>query len=154
MFKGKLIAIYITESAALPMQEVHQVRAQPGAGLEGDRYFNQQGSFSKPNQPDREVTLIEFEAIQALKEEEGIELAPGDARRNLVTQDVPLNHLVGKEFRVGEVLLKGIRLCEPCGHLAKLTHPEVRPALIHRGGLRAQVLSSGVIQAGDPITIV
>lgn len=154
MFKGKLIAIYITESAALPMQEVHQVRAQPGAGLEGDRYFNQQGSFSKPNQPDREVTLIEFEAIQALKEEEGIELAPGDARRNLVTQDVPLNHLVGKEFRVGEVLLKGIRLCEPCGHLAKLTHPEVRPALIHRGGLRAQVLSGGVIQAGDPITIV
>lgn len=153
MFKGKLIAIYITESAALPMQEVHQVRAQPGAGLEGDRYFNQQGSFSKPNQPDREVTLIEFEAIQALKEEEGIELAPGDARRNLVTQDVPLNHLVGKEFRVGEVLLKGIRLCEPCGHLAKLTHPEVRPALIHRGGLRAQVLSGGVIQAGDPITI-
>lgn len=153
MFKGKLIAIYITKSAALPMQEVHQVRAQPGAGLEGDRYFNQQGSFSKPNQPDREVTLIEFEAIQALKEEEGIELAPGDARRNLVTQDVPLNHLVGKEFRVGEVLLKGIRLCEPCGHLAKLTHPEVRPALIHRGGLRAQVLRGGVIQAGDPITI-
>lgn len=154
MFKGKLIAIYITESAALPMQEVHHVRAQPGAGLEGDRYFNQQGSFSKPNQPDREVTLIEFEAIQALKEEEGIELAPGDARRNLVTQDVPLNHLVGKEFRVGEVLLKGIRLCEPCGHLAKLTRPEVMPALIHRGGLRAQVLSGGVIQAGDPITIV
>lgn len=153
MFKGKLIAIYITESAALPMQEVHQVRAKPGAGLEGDRYFNQQGSFSKPNQPDREVTLIEFEAIQALKEEEGIELAPGDARRNLVTQDVPLNHLVGKEFRVGEVLLKGIRLCEPCGHLAKLTRPEVTPALIHRGGLRAQVLSGGVIQAGDPITI-
>lgn len=153
MFKGKLLAIYITKSAALPMQEVHQVRAQAGAGLEGDRYFSQQGTFSKPDHPDREVTLIEVEAIQALKVEEGIELGPGDARRNLVTQDVPLNHLVGKKFLVGEVLLKGIRLCEPCGHLAKLTRPEVSPALIHRGGLRAQILSGGVIQPGDPITL-
>ncbi len=154
MFKGKLLAIYITASAAQPMQEVQQIRAIPG----GDRYCNRKGTYSKSHHPDREVTLIEIEAIQALKEEEGIELAPGNARRNLLTQDVPLNHLVGKEFVVGNVLLKGIRLCEPCGHLARLTRPEVTPALVYQTDpeLPAQAAPLArpgvVIQVGDVIT--
>lgn len=153
MFSGKLLSIYITDRAGQPMQELVQVRVEPGKGLEGDRYFTRQGTYSKSHAPDREVTLIEIEAIQALKLEEGIELSPGDARRNLVTQDVPLNHLVGKEFMVGDVLLRGIRLCEPCGHLARLTRSDVTPALVHRGGLRAQVVRGGVIQPGDAIRL-
>ena len=77
-----------------------------------------------------------------------------ETRRNVVTRGIALNHLVGKRFRVGEVLLQGIRLCEPCDHLESLTRPGVRQALLHRGGLRAQILEGGVIRVGDPIAPV
>jgi MOSC domain-containing protein YiiM len=152
MFQGQLIGIFITPAAGQPMQSVEEVRAIPGQGLEGDRYFLETGLYSDHPGPDREVTLIEIEALQALEQEEGIILTPAETRRNLLTQGVPLNHLVGKEFQVGEVTLRGVRLCEPCGYLAKLTRPEVTPALVHRGGLRAQMVSAGIIRAGDVIT--
>jgi MOSC domain-containing protein YiiM len=119
--------------------------------LEGDRYYSQQGHFSSKPGVDRQVTLIEIEAIQALQRDDGIGLSPGDARRNLVTQGVPLNHLVDKTFKVGEVTLRGIRLCEPCDHLASLTEAKVLPGLIHRGGLRAEILSEGIIRVGDDV---
>lgn len=152
MFQGQLLAIFITSAAGQPLQSVSEAHAIPGSGLEGDRYFLGTGLYSDQPGPDREVTLIEIEALQALNQEEGIELAPADTRRNLLTQGVPLNHLVGKEFRVGAVTLRGVRLCEPCGYLARLTRPEVSPALIHRGGLRAQVVNSGTIRIGDSIS--
>jgi MOSC domain-containing protein YiiM len=123
---------------------VKEVRAVAGKGLEGDRYF----AHAKP---DSQVTLIEAEAVEALTHESGVELKPGDARRNIVTRGVALNHLVEREFRVGEVTLRGIRLCEPCAHLAGLTAQKVLPGLVHRGGLRAQILNDGVIRAGDII---
>jgi MOSC domain-containing protein YiiM len=98
------------------------------------------------------VTLIEIEAIEALERDYGVKLSPGDARRNIVTRGVALNHLVGKEFRVGEAVLRGIRLCEPCQHLVRLTGQEkVLPGLVHRGGLRAQVVKGGVIRVGDAV---
>jgi len=108
-------------------------------------------TYSKKFGPDREVTLIEIEAIEAMKRDLGIELDPGASRQNIVTRGVPLNHLVGRKFRVGEVTLFGVRLCEPCSHLERLSHPGVREALIHRGGLRAQILADGTIQVGDPV---
>jgi MOSC domain-containing protein YiiM len=151
MWKGNVIPIYITSSESQPMQSVPEVHAVPGMGLEGDRYFYQPGKYPDKHGPGRQVTLIEIEAIEALEREEGILLPAGDARRNIVTRGVPLNHLVGKEFRVGEVTLLGVRLAEPCGHLAALTQPSVEPALIHRGGLRAEILSEGVIRAGDEV---
>jgi MOSC domain-containing protein YiiM len=153
MFKGQLVSIYITSKAGAPLTAASRVRAIPGKGLEGDRYYNPEGTYSDRPEAGREVTLIEIEALQALEQEKGITLEPGQARRNLVTQGVPLNHLVGKEFQVGEVTLRGIRLCEPCDHLAGLTQPEVKPGLVHRGGLRAQVLNEGVLKAGDEIFI-
>ena len=110
-----------------------------------------QGTFFK-DLPDRELTLIEAEAIEALKLEYEIDLSPGDARRNLVTRGVPLNHLVGKEFKIGSVRIKGIRLCEPCTHLEALTKLKLTQGLRHRGGLRAQILSEGVIFVGDVIS--
>jgi MOSC domain-containing protein YiiM len=82
-----------------------------------------------------------------------ITMEPGQARRNLVTRGVPLNHLVGKEFSVGAVVLRGIRLCEPCGHLEALTIKGVKEGLCHRGGLRAQILHGGVLKTGDRITL-
>jgi MOSC domain-containing protein YiiM len=95
--------------------------------------------------------LIESEAVEALRRDYEIEFEAGMSRRNIVTRGVPLNHLVGREFRVGEVVLRGLKLCEPCGHLEQLTGVRVREGLVHRGGLRAQVLNEGTIRPGDPI---
>lgn len=153
MFSGKLLSIHVSPAAGQPMQTVAQALAVPGRGLQGDRYFDGQGKYSDRHGPDREVTLIEIESIQALSQETRIDLSPGDARRNLVTDGVPLNHLVGKDFQIGAVRLHGVRLCEPCDYLAKLTQPGVLPALVHRGGLRAQILSEGVLHSGDTITL-
>ena len=147
MFEGTVISINIASKAEGPMQSVNEVRAIPGKGLEGDRYFFRQGTFYKP-QPDREVTLIEAEAIEALRREFDIDFALSGTRRNVVTRGVPLNHLVGREFWIGEVKARGLRLCEPCAHLQRLSHPKVLPGLVHRGGLRAQILSEGMIRVG------
>jgi MOSC domain-containing protein YiiM len=130
---------------------LNEARLVIGRGIEGDRYFHEKGYYSERKGPHREITLIEIEAIEALKRDNGIELRPGDARRNIVTRGVPLNHLVDEEFRVGEVTLRGIRLCEPCIHLEGLTQKGVLAGLIHRGGLRAQVIKEGTIRVGDPI---
>ena len=132
------------------MLAIDHAQAMPGVGLEGDRYALKLGTFFKP-EPDFELTLIEAEALEGLKRDYEVELAPGEARRNLVTRGVPLNHLVGKEFRIGEVRIRGIRLCEPCSHLESLVGRSVIKGLRHRGGLRAQILSEGVIRVGDAV---
>ncbi|HLE15205.1 MAG TPA: MOSC domain-containing protein [Anaerolineales bacterium] len=151
MWKGELIAIFIRPEAGEETTQLPQVHAVPGIGLEGDHYFRQPNKSEKPAHASREVTLIEEEAIQAVVRDYGIPMELGQSRRNLVTRNVPLNHLVGREFQVGEVVLKGIRLCEPCSHLAALTRKEYQQALVHRGGLRAQILTDGLIRAGDVI---
>ena len=150
MFEGKVISINIADAAEAPMQSVNEARAVPGRGLEGDRYFNGTGTFSKPS-PDRELTLIEAEAVEAMKRELDVDYGLGDSRRNVVTRGAPLNHLVGKEFWIGEVKARGLRLCEPCKHLQKLSQEKVLPGLVHRGGLRAQILTEGTIRVGEPI---
>lgn len=123
-----------------------------GAGLEGDRYALKVGTFYKP-QPDYELTLIEAEAIEALRRDYNVELPAGEARRNIVTRNVPLNHLVGKEFAIGDVRIRGVRLCEPCDYLEKVTGKPVIKGLLHRGGLRAQILTPGTIRVGDAVTL-
>ena len=134
------------------MAAVLTVRAIPGRGLEGDRYFTGAGTFSKtPPRPDYELTLIQKEHIEAFSGASGLSFTSRDARRNVVTEGVDLNAYVGKEFRIGEVLMRGIRLCEPCNYLAEKTSPEVMQGLAHKGGLRAQILSEGIFHAGDPI---
>jgi MOSC domain-containing protein YiiM len=150
MFEGTVISINIAADAAAPMKSVDEARAVPGHGLEGDRYYDNEGTFSKPKpEPDRELTLIEAEAIEALRREFSVEFDLGSSRRNIVTRGVPLNHLVGREFWIGEVKIRGLRLCEPCAHLQSLSHPKVLPGLVHRGGLRAQILSEGLIRVGQ-----
>ena len=151
MWDGKVESIFIAKAARAPMEAVAEVRAVPGAGLEGDRYFLKQGTFFKP-EPDFELTLIEAEALEAIEREYQIEVAPAESRRNLITRGVPLNHLVGKDFQIGGVRIHGIRLCEPCSHLQALTGHEVIKGLRHRGGLRAQILSEGLLKAGDTIS--
>ena len=134
------------------MKERAEVRAVPGRGLEGDRYFAGQGTFSpKSPEPDFEITFIEQEKIEAFARERALDFTAIHARRNIVTQGVDLNGLVGKEFYVGDVRIRGIRLCEPCNYLAKITYPEVLKGLVHQGGLRARILSEGMIRVGDLI---
>ncbi len=141
-----IIAIQIAEKSAAPMRALDEVRAVAGRGLEGECHFD-----SKKPGGGRQLTIIEAEAIEALERDYKVKLEPRDARRNLVVRGVALNHLVGREFKVGDVLLRGVRLCEPCEHLAKLTGAAVIPGLVHRGGLRADILSDGVIRIGDRI---
>jgi MOSC domain-containing protein YiiM len=133
-----------------PMISVPEVRAIAGAGLEGDRYCRERGTFSK-KLPSNQITLIEAEALEAAERDYGIELTAEESRRNVLTCGVALNHLVGREFQIGEVRLRGLKLCEPCTHLQQLTAKAVLKALRHRGGLRAEILGGGVIKVGEKI---
>jgi len=150
MWTGKIESIHVAPAAKAAMQAVDHVEAIAGVGLEGDRYAKRQGTFFKP-EPDFELTLIEAEAVEALAREYRMQLDPGNARRNLVTRGVALNHLVGRDFKIGDVVMRGIRLCEPCSHLQGLTGLDVIKGLRHRGGLRAQIIAGGTIRVGDKV---
>lgn len=152
---GEVVGLFIAPQAGAPMQAVPEVEAVAGRGLKGDRYFQQAGTFSRRCDSDQEVTLIELEVLEELERERGLRLPPAETRRNIVTRGVSLNELVGRTFRVGEVPLRGVKLCEPCKHLMRLAGVDERVirALIHRAGLRAQILQDGRIRVGDPIDI-
>ena len=152
MFRGNVVSLHIARDGAVPMESTREVKAVAGQGLEGDRYFNGTGHGSKHPGVSREVTLIEIEAIEALEREKNIAVAPGAARRNVVTRGVPLNHLVGRVFQIAGVRLRGTRLCEPCAYLEGLTQKGVLAGLIHRGGLRAEIVTGGTIRVEDIIT--
>ena len=147
---GQVVGIYVGEEARGPLASVDQVHAEQGRGLEGDRYWKRQGTFWKPT-ADREVTLIESEVLEAVAAEAGIDIEARNARRNLATRGVRLNDLVNRRFRVGGATLIGVRPCEPCGHLEQLTGRRLRPLFAGRGGLRAGIVTGGVIRVGDPI---
>lgn len=136
------------------MQSVSAVTAIAGRGLEGDRYFNLTGTYSNHPGSGRHVTLIESEVIDALAREYDIQLPPSLARRNILTHGVALNHLVERTFTVGAVVLRGMRLCEPCLHMEKLAAKGAAHGLIHRGGLRAEIVSGGVIRVGDAVQVI
>lgn len=154
MTTARVLSIGIAPAAGAPMQAVELVRAVAGQGLEGDRYFTQSGTFSATPGAGRGLTLIEAEAVEAMNAKLGTQFAPGDMRRNIVTRGVALNHLVGREFRVGGARVRGIRLCEPCDYLESLTQPGVKSAMLHRCGLRADILESGTIRVGDWVAVL
>jgi MOSC domain-containing protein YiiM len=151
---GSVEAIVIAPQAEAAMVRVQQAAVRAGRGLEGDRYFDQRGSFSDAHGRGHDLTLIEAEVLDALRLPGG-QLVPEDARRNVVSRGVDLNALVGKRFRIGDVECFGQRLCEPCALLERLAadagKPGVLRALIHKGGLRADVLTDGEIRVGATI---
>jgi MOSC domain-containing protein YiiM len=147
-----LEAIYISPAASVLPHSVQSVRAIAGRGLEGDRYALGCGTFSA-NSGQRDVTLIEVEELDRFVRGCGHPLQAAESRRNLVTRGVRLNELVGREFFVGRVAMRGLRLCEPCAHLGRLTSAPVLPGLIHRGGLYAQILQDGELTVGDLISV-
>jgi MOSC domain-containing protein YiiM len=148
---GFVEAIYITAEAGGRSEPVEAALAVSGRGLEGDRYFAAEGTFSDRGGNGRDVTLIEAEALEGLARENGIELGPGESRRNVVTRGVSLNDLVGKRFRVGDVECVGRRLAEPCSHLEQLTQSGVLKGLVRRGGLRADIVQGGAITVGASV---
>lgn len=151
-FEGEVVSVHIASVGGEPMMEVTQAQAVAGSGLAGDRYAEGVGTYSKIQGPHREVTLIEIEAVEALARDHDIHLDAGQSRRNIVTRGAPLNHLVGAEFCVGDVRMRGVRLNEPCKYFENLLGIEgLHDALINRSGLNAQVLSGGSIRAGDVI---
>ncbi len=149
----EVVGIYVTASRTDPMQSVPAANAIERRGLEGDRYAAGAGTFTPRSDRLRgyDITLIESEVLDRVTLEDGSRLAPQESRRNLVTRGIDLNALVAREFRIGSVRAFGQRLCEPCVHLQRLTHPGVVAALVHTGGLRADLLSSGEIRVGDRI---
>lgn len=149
----QVVGITIGMEAGGPLHTVDEVRAVAGQGLEGDRYYAKGGTYSDREGARRQLTLIESEAIESVARDYGIELQPPDTRRNIVTKGVALNHLVGKKFKLGDVEVRALQLCEPCRHLESLTQKGVRRAFIHRGGLNAEILTSGTIKVGDRIEI-
>jgi MOSC domain-containing protein YiiM len=149
---GLVESIHIAAEPEQPTRPVESARAVPGKGLEGDRYFTGEGTYSQVRKPGRELTLIEAEAIEGLAREHTIELGPGESRRNVVTRGIGLNDLVGRRFTVGEVECVGTELCDPCDHLQKLTQPGVLKGLANRGGLRADIVSGGRIAVGDAVS--
>jgi hypothetical protein len=145
--RGRVEALALADRATGPMRRVDRARARAGRGLDGDRYAAKAGTFTPAGDTARgyDLTLIEGEVVNQLA------LPAADTRRNVVTRGISLNALVGRRFRVGGVECLGQRLCEPCSHLERLTADGVLRALIHRGGLRADVLTDGEIGTGDVI---
>lgn len=147
--------IHIADAAGEPVRRLESVDAIAGVGLTGDRYAKREGFWkdTEKSGESRDLTLIEAEEIERLAHEFGIELAPGASRRNVTTRGIRLNELVGMEFWIGDVLARATELCEPCTHLVALTGKPLIKPLTHRGGLRADLLSSGRISVGDSIKV-
>lgn len=153
MWKGELLHIHTSPAAGLNMESHKSVSLISGSGLEGDRYQRGTGKYSEIEDI-REVTLIEIETLEALKRDYNIIVEPTEHRRNLTTRDVPLNHLVGKRFRVGEVLLLGGRLNTPCRYLNLVTKKDICDLLEHRSGLNCSIVESGTVSVGDKIQLL
>jgi MOSC domain-containing protein YiiM len=152
--RGRIEAIHVAGRSGEPMRSVERVRAIAGVGLEGDRYSTGDGTWSPDPKVDRHLTLVAAEEIEALAKHDGIALAPGETRRNVTTRGIRLNELVGRRFRIGDVVAEGTRLCQPCQYLTDLVGKPILKPLVDRAGLRARILTDGEIGVGDAIEAV
>lgn len=150
-WQGELLHIHIADGASQAMRGLGEARLLPGVGIDGDRYAARTGTYSKNHHIDRQVTLIEAETLEALARDHEVELAPAEHRRNLTTRGVPLNHLVGRYFRVGECVLYGGRLNVPCRYLEELIGKKVFKPLLNRSGLNCRIVAGGIIRTADRI---
>ncbi len=147
---GQVEAIFVAaERGELPAP-VDRVRALAGRGLEGNRYYWEDGDAP----PGRGITLIAAEAMDAVAQDGDVSIEPAATRRNVLTRGIDVNELVGKRFRIGDVECEGVELCEPCAHLESMTQPGVVKAFVHRAGLNADILTDGEISVGDAVVIV
>ncbi|MDX1489667.1 MAG: MOSC domain-containing protein [Pseudohongiellaceae bacterium] len=145
--------IYLATSSQTAPSAVQSAELVAYAGIKGDRYYQPQQALEgyEPTLRKEDVTLISAEQIERFNEITGLRLAYGDFRRNILTRGIDLNAYIGKELRIGDCVLYGVELCEPCRSLAKALTPLVFPHLVHKGGLRCAVIKSGTIRAGQEI---
>lgn len=150
---GVVRHLHITPRAFLPMREMREITLVEGKGIEGDRYMigREEGFYSGKPEEGRQITLFEIETLIALKRDAGIDLEPEEHRRNVTTEGVPLTHLVGKQFWLGEVLLEATRLSIPCRHIEEVTGKSIFDPLINRSGLNCKILKGGTIRVGDMV---
>lgn len=151
IWQGELLRIHVASTASAAMAELDEAQLIAGVGIEGDRYATGLGTYSIRPHIDRQVTLIEVEVLETLARDRGIELSPHEHRRNLTTRGVPLGHLVGEYFRVGDCVLYGGRLNVPCLYLETLLGKRVFKPLINRSGLNCRIVVGGAIRSGDRI---
>jgi MOSC domain-containing protein YiiM len=154
--EGQVVSIHIAHGDGERLETLEEAELCAGRGVRGDRYFD-----AHPNNPEKQVTLIEEEAVAQMNADTGLAIPPEDIRRNVVTRGVRLNELVGKRFRVGDVEIRGVELCEPCKYVARLIRDkwhieevgasEIVAGLVNRGGLRGEILTDGTIRPGDAI---
>jgi len=144
---GSVRYIFTAPQRGAPMRSLGEVQALTDGGLDGDRYALAKHRKSA----DYQITLIELEHIEAFAAISGLPLVPDQPRRNLVTLGVDLNALCGRRFLVRDVELEGLELCEPCSLFARRTHREALKFFVHKGGLRARILTGGLIRVGDSV---
>jgi MOSC domain-containing protein YiiM len=154
MTEGRVKGIYIAPKMGANVSGHQKVSVRAGKGIEGDRYFSNTGKnrSNYKGQPDWEITLIESEVIVAFNQDTGNKFHESDFRRNIVTEGVRLNDLVGKTFNINGVSFYGVQLCEPCASLQKRLAVKILPDLIGKGGLRAQIRGVGLLNVGDAIS--
>jgi hypothetical protein len=141
---GVVEALVVAPDAEAPVMRVDEALAIAGRGLQGDRYEHGTGTFGS-GRPGSALTLVDAAVLETFERDV-------DHRRNVVVRGADLNALVGREFTLGEVRCRGSRLCEPCAHLDRLNGGGILRPLVHRGGLRADILSDGTIRVGDALT--
>jgi len=148
---GRLEHIHITGAKSQPMQALDRATLVAGRGIEGDRYLLGTGTYSIKPGDDRQITLIEAEMLERVAADNGTPIAMNEHRRNLTVRGVPLQHLVGLRFRVGEVVLEGVRINQPCKYLNLMLKRDVYMALWNRSGLNARIIEGGTIRPGDRV---
>ena len=150
---GVVRHLHKTPRAFLPMRSYSSLTLIAGKGIEGDRYMISQeaGFYSHKPEEGRQVTLFEIETLEALARDAKITLLPQEHRRNVTVQGVPLNHLVGRRFWLGEALLEATRLSTPCRHIEEITGKAIFDPLINRSGLNCKILTGGTVRVGDAV---
>lgn len=153
MFRGQVVDLCSAPRSFLPMRSFHELELETNNGVVGDRYAARIGFYSDLHHDGRQVTLFEVETLEAIERDYKIPLSTRDHRRNITTRGVPLNHLVGQRFRVGETLLEGVMLSVPCRHIEQITGKEIFNAMLHRSGLMAKIIRGGKIFINDIIEL-
>ena len=152
-WRGVVRHLHKTPRAFLPMRAFAELNLVAGKGIEGDRYMigNEVGFYSHRPEEGRQITLFEIETLVALERDHKIVLLPEEHRRNVTVENVPLNHLVGKRFWMGETLLEATRLSTPCRHIEDILGRNVFDPLINRSGLNCKIITGGTVRVGDSL---
>lgn len=152
-WQGVVRFLHRTPRAFLPMMPFQALTLIAGKGIEGDRYMigSESGFYSHKPEDGRQVTLFEMETLAALLRDAKMTLLPQEHRRNVTVEGVPLNHLVGRQFWLGEALLEATRLSTPCRHLEEILGKTVLDPLINRSGLNCRIIEGGVVRISDTV---